>query len=160
MVNITIDGRDVIAKKGASLLHVCLDNGAPVPYFCDHRKLDPIGACRMCVVQIEGQPKLATTCTITTSDGMKVLTESPDVIKAFGQDRSVFRANMPWMRAPEARAAFGIYLERLDEMLGNQAFFLGTQPTIADFSVYHCLWFVFRGGSMAQIFEPFRQIAA
>ena len=85
---------------------------------------------------------------------------SPDVIKAFGQDRSVFRANMPWMRAPEARAAFGIYLERLDEMLGNQAFFLGTQPTIADFSVYHCLWFVFRGGSMAQIFEPFRQIAA
>jgi glutathione S-transferase len=85
---------------------------------------------------------------------------SPDVIKAFGQDRSVFRANMPWMRAPEARAAFGIYLERLDEMLGNQAFFLGTQPTIADFSVYHCLWFVFRGGSMAQIFEPFGQIAA
>jgi glutathione S-transferase len=85
---------------------------------------------------------------------------SPDVINAFGQDRSVFRANMPWMRGPEARAAFGIYLERLDEMLGNQAFFLGTQPTIADFSIYHCLWFVFRGGSTAQIFEPFRQIAA
>jgi glutathione S-transferase len=85
---------------------------------------------------------------------------SPDVIEAFGADRRVFRANMPLMRGPEARAAFDIYLERLEEMLGNQTFFLGAQPTIADFSVYHCLWFVFRGGSMAQIFERFRQIAA
>jgi glutathione S-transferase len=85
---------------------------------------------------------------------------SPDVIEAFGADRRVFRANMPWMRGPEARAAFDIYLERLEEMLGNQTFFLGAQPTIADFSVYHCLWFVFRGGSMAQIFERFRRIAA
>ena len=82
MVTVTINGRDVRAPKGASLLHVCLDNATPVPYFCDHRKLDPIGACRMCVVQIEGQPKLATSCTITTSDGMKVSTESPDVRKA------------------------------------------------------------------------------
>jgi glutathione S-transferase len=85
---------------------------------------------------------------------------SPEVIKAFGEDRNVYRANTPWMRGPEACAAFGLYLERLEEMLGNQAFFLGAQPTIADFSIYHCLWFVFRGGPMAQIFEPFRQIAA
>ncbi len=82
LVTVTIDGRDVQVAKGASLLHVCLDNGAAVPYFCDHRKLDPIGACRMCVVQIEGQPKLATACTITTTDGMKVQTESPDVVEA------------------------------------------------------------------------------
>jgi glutathione S-transferase len=85
---------------------------------------------------------------------------SPEVIKAFAEDRNAFRANIPRMRGPEARAAFGLYLERLEEMLGNQAFFLGAQPSIADFSLYHCLWFVFRGGPMAQIFEPFRQIAA
>jgi glutathione S-transferase len=85
---------------------------------------------------------------------------SPEAVQAFGADRNVFRANMPRVRGPEARAAFGLYLERLEEMLGNQAYFLGTQPTIADFSVYHCLWFVFRGGPMAQIVEPFRQIAA
>jgi NADH-quinone oxidoreductase subunit G len=82
MVTITIDGGEIEVPKGASLLHVCLDNGAAVPYFCDHRKLDPIGACRMCVVQIEGQPKLATACTITTTEGMRVWTESPDVINA------------------------------------------------------------------------------
>jgi glutathione S-transferase len=84
----------------------------------------------------------------------------PEVIKAFGEDRNAFRANIPRMRGPEARAAFGLYLERLEEMLGNQAFLLGTQPSIADFSFYHCLWFVFRGGPTAQIFEPFRRIEA
>jgi glutathione S-transferase len=85
---------------------------------------------------------------------------SPEVIKAFGEDRNAFRANMPRMRGPEARAAFGLYLERLEETLGNQAFLLGAQPSIADFSFYHCLWFVFRGGPTAQIFEPFRRIEA
>jgi glutathione S-transferase len=84
----------------------------------------------------------------------------PEVIKAFGDDRSAFRANLPRMRGPEARAALGLYLERLEEMLGNQAFFFGAQPTIADFSIYHCLWFVLRGGPTAQIFAPFRQIEA
>src|SRR5438445_11063448 len=82
LVTITIDGREVRAREGASLLHTCLDSGAPVPYFCDHRKLEPIGACRMCVVQIEKQPKLATACTVTVHEGMVVSTESPDVLKA------------------------------------------------------------------------------
>ena len=82
MVTLTIDGRTIVAPKGASLLHTCLDNGAPVPYFCDHRKLEPIGACRMCVVEVEKQPKLATACTLTVADGMVVHTESPDVLKA------------------------------------------------------------------------------
>ena len=82
LITLSIDGRDVQAPKGASLLHVCNDTGSPVPYFCDHRKLEPIGACRMCVVQIEKQPKLATACTVTCSEGMVVSTESPDVLRA------------------------------------------------------------------------------
>jgi NADH-quinone oxidoreductase subunit G len=81
-VSLVIDGREVFAARGASLLHTCIDNGVPVPYFCDHRKLDPIGACRMCVVQIEKQPKLATSCTITVGEGMVVHTGSPEVLKA------------------------------------------------------------------------------
>jgi glutathione S-transferase len=84
----------------------------------------------------------------------------PEAIKAFGEDRNVFRANLPRMRAPEARAAFGLYLERLEEMLGDDAFFFGSQPSIADFSLYHCLWFVLRGGPPAQILEPFHRLEA
>src|SRR5580692_10613389 len=63
----------------------------------------------------------------------------PEVIKAFAEDRDAYRANIPRMRGPEARAAFSLYLERVEEMLGSQAFILGAQPSIADFSFYHCL---------------------
>jgi glutathione S-transferase len=79
----------------------------------------------------------------------------PEAIKAFGDDRAVFRANMPRMRPADANAAFALYLERLEETLGEQAFFFGTAPSIADFSIYHCLWFVTRGGPVAKIFESF-----
>src|SRR5271163_2672143 len=84
----------------------------------------------------------------------------PEAIKVFGDDRNAFRANLPRMRAPEARAALGLYLERLEEMLGDDAFFFGAQPSIADFSLYHCLWFVLRGGPTAQIFEPLHRLEA
>jgi glutathione S-transferase len=79
----------------------------------------------------------------------------PETIKAFGDDRAVFRANMPRMRPADANAAFALYLERLEETLGEQDFFFGTAPSIADFSIYHCLWFVTRGGPVAKIFESF-----
>jgi glutathione S-transferase len=84
----------------------------------------------------------------------------PQTVQAFGEDRKSFRANIPRMRGPEARAALTLYLDRLEEMLGSQAYFFGTQASIADFSIYHCLWFVSRGGPMARILEPFRRIQA
>jgi glutathione S-transferase len=79
----------------------------------------------------------------------------PEAIKAFGDDRAVFRANMPRMRPADANAAFALYLVRLEETLGKQDFFFGTAPSIADFSIYHCLWFVLRGGPVAKILESF-----
>ena len=84
----------------------------------------------------------------------------PDVIKAFAEDRNVFRANLPRMRAPEARASLGLYLDRLENMIGTQAFFFGARSSIADFAIYHCLWFVRRGGPQAEILEPCRRLAA
>jgi glutathione S-transferase len=79
----------------------------------------------------------------------------PETVKAFSDDRAVFRANMPRLRTPETQAALAIYLRRLEDMLGPQAFFFGESPSIADFSIYHCLWFVSRGGPVERIFEPF-----
>jgi glutathione S-transferase len=78
-----------------------------------------------------------------------------ETIKAFGDDRSAFRANIPRMRPADASAAFALYLERLEEMLGTQDFFFGTAASIADFSIYHSLWFVLRAGPVAQILESF-----
>jgi hypothetical protein len=72
----------------------------------------------------------------------------------------VFRANMPRMRVPEATAGFTLYLERLEQMLGKQSFFFGGAASIADFSVYHNLWFVARGGPVAKILESHQALNA
>jgi glutathione S-transferase len=63
----------------------------------------------------------------------------PEAAKAFAEDRKSYRANIPRMRGPEAHAALCLYLDRLDAMLGDQSYFFGARPSIADFSVYHCL---------------------
>jgi glutathione S-transferase len=86
--------------------------------------------------------------------------DPPEAINAFAEDRKNFRANIPRMRGPEARGAFALYLTRLEEMLGGQDYFFGARPSIADFSIYHCLWFVSCGGPVAQILEPFRRLHA
>ncbi len=85
---------------------------------------------------------------------------APEHIKAFGEDRQVFRANIPRMRVPEALATFTIYLQRLSDMLGAQRFFFGEHASIADFSIYHNLWFVLRGGPVARILEQFPALGA
>ncbi|HEY1312611.1 MAG TPA: glutathione S-transferase family protein [Steroidobacteraceae bacterium] len=85
---------------------------------------------------------------------------APEAIKAFADDRKVFRANIPRMAGPEAEASLTLYLERLEEMLGERSFFFGTRSSIADFSIYHCLWFVLRAGPQAQILESFPQLRA
>jgi glutathione S-transferase len=83
---------------------------------------------------------------------------TPEVIKAFADDRKRYRANMALMRGPEAEVSLLLYLERLEQMLGEQAFFFGAQSSIADFSIYHCLWFVLRAGPQAQILDGFPQL--
>jgi glutathione S-transferase len=84
----------------------------------------------------------------------------PETIKAFGDDRNVFRANLPRMRPADATGAFSLYLERLEQMLGKQLFFFGAAPSIADFSIYHNLWFVIRGGPVARILDSFPALHA
>jgi glutathione S-transferase len=84
----------------------------------------------------------------------------PETVKAFGDDRNVFRANLSRMRPADATAAFVLYLERLDETLGKQKFFFGSAPSIADFSIYHNLWFLERGGPVAKILQSYPALQA
>jgi glutathione S-transferase len=84
----------------------------------------------------------------------------PESIKAFGDDRNAFRANLPRMRPADATGAFSLYLERLEQTLGKQLFFFGAAPSIADFSIYHNLWFVIRGGPVAKILDSFPALHA
>jgi glutathione S-transferase len=79
----------------------------------------------------------------------------PEAIKAFADDRTVFRANIPRMRPGDAIGAFALYLDRLEQSLGTQKFFFGSAVTLADFSIFHCLWFVVRGGPVAKILDSY-----
>lgn len=72
MVTITIDNKPIKAPAGANLLEVARSNGFAVPGLCFHRKLTPTGACRLCLVKIEGMRGLVTSCTVKVTEGMKV----------------------------------------------------------------------------------------
>jgi glutathione S-transferase len=79
----------------------------------------------------------------------------PETVKAFADDRAVFRANIPRMRPGDAIGAFALHLDRLEQTLGTQDFFFGSAATLADFSIFHCLWFVVRGGPVAKILDAY-----
>lgn len=82
MVNITINGQKVSALAGSTVLEAAEQAGIEIPTLCHHPALAPIGACRMCLVEIKGQRTLQTACTFPITEGMEVQTESPQVVQA------------------------------------------------------------------------------
>jgi len=83
-VTVTIDGFEITVPKGTLIIRAAEQLGIQIPRFCDHPLLDPIGACRQCLVQVEGQPKPPASCTTVCTDGMVVRTQltSPVAEKA------------------------------------------------------------------------------
>src|SRR5829696_1906591 len=82
-VTFEIDGREVSAPEGSMLVDAAKHGDVEIPYFCYEPKLgQPVGACRMCLVEIEGIPKLQTSCSTPVRDGMVVITTSDRVKQA------------------------------------------------------------------------------
>jgi NADH-quinone oxidoreductase subunit G len=77
-IKLTIDGREVEAPENMMLVDAAKLGDVEIPVFCYEPKLgQPVGACRMCLVEIEGIPKLQTGCSTPVKDGMVVHTQSP-----------------------------------------------------------------------------------
>jgi NADH-quinone oxidoreductase subunit G len=82
-ITFTIDGREVRAPEGEWLVDAAKRGDVEIPYFCYERKLGaPVGACRMCMVEVEGIPKLQTSCSTPVKDGMVVHTQTDRVKEA------------------------------------------------------------------------------
>jgi len=83
-VTVTIDGYQISVPKGTLVIRAAEMIGITIPRFCDHPLLEPIGACRQCLVDIEGQRKPLASCTTVCTDGMVVKTQytSPVAEKA------------------------------------------------------------------------------
>ena len=75
MVTLTIDGTQLSVPKGTLVIRAAELMGVQIPRFCDHPLLDPVGACRQCLVEVEGQRKPMASCTITCTPDMVVRTQ-------------------------------------------------------------------------------------
>jgi NADH-quinone oxidoreductase subunit G len=85
-VKLTIDGVEVEVPKGTLVIRAAEMIGKYVPRFCDHPLLDPLGACRQCMVEVEGQRKPLTACTTTVTEGMVVKTQMTSDLAREAQD--------------------------------------------------------------------------
>ncbi|MFY9920039.1 MAG: NADH-quinone oxidoreductase subunit G [Mycobacterium sp.] len=85
MVNLTIDGVDVSVPKGTLLIRAAESIGVQIPRFCDHPLLEPVGACRQCLVEVGGQRKPMASCTTTANDDMVVRTQFTSAVAAKAQ---------------------------------------------------------------------------
>lgn len=82
MVNVTIDKKKFQVAAGSNLLQAALDHGIEIPHLCYHRKLSPTGACRLCMVKIEGSKGLTMACTVNVSEDMHVTAFDEEIEEA------------------------------------------------------------------------------
>lgn len=80
--NIEVNNKIIEARKGETILSALLRNGIKVPTLCNMKELSPTGACRICVVEVEGKENLVTSCSHPVEESMRIKTHSPRVVKA------------------------------------------------------------------------------
>lgn len=81
-VILNIDGRELEAAAGETVLDVARRNGIFIPTLCHHPDLKDKSSCRMCLISIEGRKGMSTACSTKVEGGMKVITDSPDILRA------------------------------------------------------------------------------
>jgi NADH-quinone oxidoreductase subunit G len=87
LVTVTIDGQELQVPKGQGMVETALSAGIEIPVFCYEPRLGPpVGACRMCLCEVEGLPKLQAACTLTAQDGLVLRTALTSAKAAEGQD--------------------------------------------------------------------------
>jgi NADH dehydrogenase/NADH:ubiquinone oxidoreductase subunit G len=79
-ITATIDGRQVSAKEGMTILEAAQASGIGIPTLCHHADLSPLGACRICVVEVEGSRTLVGSCHTPITEGMVIQTHSDKVL--------------------------------------------------------------------------------
>ncbi len=95
MIKIEVNNRTVQARKGETILSALGNCGIHVPTICSMAELSPTGACRMCVVEVEGQEKLVPACSFPVSEWMKIRTHSPRVLRARKTNVELLLSNHP-----------------------------------------------------------------
>lgn len=95
LVTIYLDGREVRVPEGVTLLEACRMEGIHIPTLCHFEGLSPWGGCRMCVVEVEGQPNLVASCVTQVREGMRIWTSSKRVREARKTNLELLLSNHP-----------------------------------------------------------------
>ena len=90
-VKVVVNGAEMQLPEGQPLLQALIDEKIEVPHFCYHPGIGIEGSCRLCLVEVVGQPKLATSCTVPVKEGMQVNTHTPRLRQARASSLSLWR---------------------------------------------------------------------
>ncbi len=94
-ITLTINDAPVTGQDGMTILEVARENGVDIPTMCYLKELSPIGACRLCVVEVEGSRNLVGSCHTPITEGMVIQTHSPRVVTARRMVVELMMANHP-----------------------------------------------------------------
>jgi NADH dehydrogenase/NADH:ubiquinone oxidoreductase subunit G len=108
-VTFILDGKEVTAEDGMTLLDVARENGIDIPTICFHEKTTANALCRICVVEVEGQRVLQPSCIVKAANNMKVQTRSERVTRARKTILEMLSATMDLSEAPEVLAMMKEY---------------------------------------------------
>jgi NADH-quinone oxidoreductase subunit G len=95
MARVTVDGKTVEVADTTNALEACRAAGVDVPHFCYHPKLTVVGQCRMCMVEIDGLPKVQASCTVPVRDGMVIHASSERALAARNATMEFLLINHP-----------------------------------------------------------------
>lgn len=93
MIKLEINNKEVAAEEGEYIIDVARRNGIDIPHLCYNERLERIGACRLCVVEIKGMPKLQASCCTQVTKGMQIITHTARVLQARRINAQLLLAN-------------------------------------------------------------------
>jgi NADH-quinone oxidoreductase subunit G len=118
MPKITVDGKTIEAKQGQMVLQACNDSAVPIPQYCYHPGLSIVASCRICLVEVEGIPKLVPACQTPVRDGMVVYAKSSKSIANEKQVMEYLLVNHP-LDCPVCDQAGECYLQDYSYQYGR-----------------------------------------
>jgi NADH-quinone oxidoreductase subunit G len=118
MPKITVDGKPIEAKQGQMVLQACNDSGVNIPQYCYHPGLSIVASCRICLVEVEGIPKLVPACQTPVRDGMVVYAKSSKAIANEKQVMEYLLVNHP-LDCPVCDQAGECYLQDYSYQFGR-----------------------------------------
>ena len=118
MITLTMNGLEVSVEKGTTILEAARFFGFPIPTLCYHENLSPYGACRLCVVEIDGveNNQMVSSCTYPVEEGLKVRTASSRVIAARKMIIELLLASCPQSKIIQDLASeYGVRQQRFEQ---------------------------------------------